>query len=153
MKWLDSINIVLLVTLMWRIFQPMPHFVPLLAKEDPPRFLHHPQAASKSLVQQMTQVGTFVNVEDLIRYLHEHPEIELNPEAKMQLMTLQKLSLELLQIEDAILQNEQQLNELTLQLYQSLPPQEQRALLEFRNQDSVQKIEMQYWLELLERPQ
>jgi len=150
MKTLDIFNLLLVLGILIQLYQPSSQLIPLLAAEDSPRTLHQPDAAQYSLHQQIKQVGSYVNVEDLIRYLEENPKQFDNGNLKKHIQMMQETQQELFHTEEKILATEATLNQIAIALYQALSPSQQRQLNNQRNLDSVQAVEKGYWDHLIE---
>ena len=151
MKILDLINILLAVGIIAQLYAPTPSLISLQKQDSPPRSLHQPQAAQQALHHQLLAIGPMVNVEDLIRYLEQDPAVASSATIHQHLVTMQQTQQSLFATEEAILTAEEQLNKIALELYQSLTPEQQRALNNNRNLDSVQRIEKGYWDRLIEQ--
>ena len=150
MKILDLLNVLLGMGILLQLYAPTPTLLPLQTKESPPRALHQPMAAQRAIHNQLIQMGPTVNVEDLIRYLEQDPSALSTTKAQQQLRKMQQTQQALFETEEAILSAEEQLNSIALELYQTLTAEQQRALNNNRNLDSVQRIEKGYWDRLIE---
>jgi hypothetical protein len=152
MKYLDIINLLLVIGILVQLYQPSPDLLVLLQDKHPPRHLHQPKAAQQSLHQEIVTVGSYVNVEDIIRYLHENPShYEDNPQIVELIRDMQQTQKQLLETEENVLQTEAKLNEVAVSMYQLLSSQQQQQMTNQRNLDSVQQIEQKYWNELIEQ--
>ena len=151
MKYLDSINIVLIIGILVQLYQPTSDLIPLLQEHHAPRHMHSPNAAEQSLHQEIVTLGTYVNVEDLVRYLQENPKLyQNNPDVLPLIRELQVSQQELLKTEELILQTEAKLNQIAINMYKQLSPEQKKQLNNERNLDSVQQIEAAYWNDLIQ---
>ena len=151
MKIIDILNVLLAASILVQLYSPTPALLPLQTEDSPPRALHQPMAAQHALHNQLIQIGPMVNVEDLIRYLEQNPAVASTTKIHQQLLQMQQTQQALFDTEEAILSAEEQLNSVALELYQSLTAEQQRALNNNRNFDSIQRIEKGYWDRLLEQ--
>ena len=161
-KWMakngwDSFNILLLLGIIWQLwvlFSPSP-IIGLLSVKQPPRSLHGPQAVERATLAKMEQLGTPLNVEDIIRELHQNPDLLANNSTLKAsvfplLKRMQETQEKLLHSEERIQSIEEELNQLSLKMLTELSEEQKQELLERRNLDSVQKIEQKYWNELIQ---
>lgn len=149
----DILNLLLLLILFGQIIGSFasPSLITILSKDLPPRALHGPQAVEKNLIYKIEQVGTPINTEDIIRELHRNPAlVKDNPRLQKQLEQLQQTQKELLQSEERLLSIEEELNQISLEMLEQLTTEQRELLLKNRNLDSVQKIEQEYWQELIQ---
>lgn len=150
---LDICNVLLVIVIFYTLWSPSDSLLPILQPKDDPTSIHLPHAAEHMTIRHIQTVGSYTNVEDVMRYLHEHPEILANnPTATTQLQQMQQTQQALFATEEELQKVERQLNEQALQLYQRLSPTEREQIEQNRNIDSVQKIEAKYWEEVLDSP-
>lgn len=115
--------------------------------------LHAPDAVSNRIVKTFQQNGGIITVEDIIRHLHEHPELLSTPThtALFEQMLLTQTTL--LNTEEELQRVELKMNKLALEIYSSLSETDKVRIRSRRNTDSVEGIEAQYWNSLLNQVQ
>ena len=149
--WLDGLLFLLSVGLAFRLYNVSKSPILEMATiQDPPHILHGPDSAQRLLPLRLRTVGGYITVEDIIRYLHEHPT-KLNQEATNILKQMEQTQQQILQTEEDVQEIERQLNKLALDIYDGLADSEKLQLRINRNLDSVNGVEAKYWRELIER--
>ena len=89
--------------------------------------------------------------EDIIRELHAHPEYLQSDRSKQLFKEMQQTQQALLDNEESLQQVELELNRIALDIFNSLPSAEQARIRSRRNTDSVEGVEAQYWREVLKQ--
>lgn len=147
---LDGLLLLLSIALVVRLYgtQQTP-IIELATQNDAPHVLHEPHAAERLLPLRLSALGGYITVEDLIRHLHEHPEL-LTSEAINLLKEMERTQQQILETEEQVQAIELQLNQLALTIYDGLSEQERFNIRQSRNIDSVNGIEAKYWRTLIE---
>lgn len=149
---LEVLNLGLVVLLLFRWFGwSEPTLATIFTENDRLEDIHAPKAVDKRSQMVFQRDGGTVTVEDIIRYLHAHPELIDTSEKRQTLQQMQQTQTALLSAEDNLKQIEYQLNTLALEVYQRLTPAEQARIRSRRNTDSIEGIEAQYWQALIEQ--
>lgn len=147
---LDGLLLILSMTLILRLYTAQsPPIVELATQQDAPHVLHEPQAAERLLPLRLSTVGGYITVEDLIRHLHEHPEL-LTSDATTLLKEMEQTQQQILATEEEMQATELRLNKMALEIYDGLSDQEKFKIRYSRNIDSVNGVEAKYWRTLIE---
>ena len=149
---LDAVLILLAIALCFRMLPSNNPLIEIATEANSPNELHQPDSAKAILPVRLQTVGQYVTVEDLIRYLEDHPEIvEKDKQIVALLQRMIDRQSQILKTEEDIQAIERVLNETTLQLYEQLTDSEKQQLRIQRNVDSVEGVEAEYWKSLLEK--
>ena len=155
----EGINILLVLALIirwsWGGWTPSspPTLYTLFDSTDGMDDLHAPDAVSNRIVKTFQQNGGIITVEDIIRHLHDHPELLSTPThtALFEQMLLTQTTL--LNTEEELQIVELKMNKLALKIYNSLAETDKVRIRSRRNTDSVEGIEAQYWNSVLKQIQ
>jgi len=145
-----NLGLVILLLFRWIGWSESP-LATIFTESDRLEDIHAPKAVENRSQMIFQRDGGTVTVEDIIRYLHAHPELIDTIEKRQTLQQMQQTQTALLSAEENLKQIEYQLNTLALEVYQRLTPAEQARIRSRRNTDSVEGIEAQYWQALIEQ--
>jgi hypothetical protein len=147
---LDGLLLLLSVALILRLYTAQhPPIVELATQQDAPHILHEPHAAEQLLPLRLSTVGGYITVEDLIRHLHEHPDL-LTSDATTLLKEMEQTQQQILATEEEMQATELRLNQMALEIYDGLSEEEKFKIRHSRNIDSVNGVEAKYWRTLIE---
>ena len=150
-RWIQVLeigNILLALGLLLRWYLvPDPSIQTLFREADTIENLH-----SQGAVQQRIEnLGPTITVEAIIRELHAHPEHLQSAGSKQLFKEMQQTQQALLDNEESLQQVELELNRIALEIFNNLPSAEQARIRSRRNTDSVEGVEAQYWKEVLKQ--
>ena len=147
-RWIHGIevlNILLAIGLLLRWWVlPSTSVHTLFTDGDTIDDLHRPNAVQ----QRIEQLGPAITVEDVVRKLHADPSLLQSAESKQVFQEMLDTQQAIIRNEESLQQIELQLNRTALELYESLSLTEQTRIRSRRNTDSVEGVEAQYWREL-----
>ena len=150
-RWIQVLeigNILLAVGLLLRWYlNSGPSIHTLFTEADTIENLHTPGAVQ----QRIENLGPTITVEDIVRELHAHPEQLQSAGSKQLFKEMQQTQQALLDNEESLQQVELELNRIALEIFNNLPSAEQARIRSRRNTDSVEGVEAQYWKEVLKQ--